>query len=58
MYFHFFLALSVLMKHKTSFKTDGARTGLARLEGRKWGRNKNGNKERSRQWKRRKYKEM
>jgi len=33
MYFHFFLALSVLMKqmkHKTSFKTDGAGTGLAR----------------------------
>jgi hypothetical protein len=33
-----FLALSVLMKqmkHKTSFNTDGARTGLARLEGRK-----------------------
>jgi hypothetical protein len=30
-----FLALSVLMKHKAYSKTDGARTGLARLEGRK-----------------------
>ena len=39
-----FLALSVLIKHETSFKTVGARTGLARLEGRKRGRNNHGKK--------------
>jgi hypothetical protein len=48
---HFFLALSLLTKHKSSFKTEGARTGFARLERRKIGRNNHGNRKRSRQLK-------